>query len=156
MQSATKSTRYCEACQATPRCRTCEKVGGGHLAWCTWSQPSRRPVPTYQGRVSVEAFLDLYTAHRAEAVRMAARIAGDAAAEDAVHDAVAYLWSRRETLEHFDVHLLMTSVKHKALALRTCAWAKHVLLGNVEALMLAQRHLAHHGGRRSDSEGSLT
>jgi hypothetical protein len=101
-------------------------------------------VPIYQGRVSVEAFLDVYVTCRAEAVRMATRIAGSAAAEDAVHDAVAYLWSRRETLEHFDVHLLMTAVKRKALLIRGSAWCRHALIGDVETLMIAQRHLARH------------
>src|SRR5262249_40034333 len=33
------SRRYCDACRACPRCASCEKVGGGHLAWCSLAQP---------------------------------------------------------------------------------------------------------------------
>jgi hypothetical protein len=38
-----RAARYCAACQAMPRCGSCEKVGGGHLAWCWNSRPVAWP-----------------------------------------------------------------------------------------------------------------
>jgi DNA-directed RNA polymerase specialized sigma24 family protein len=63
----------------------------------------------------------------AAAVRAAEGIVGDAWAEDAVMDAVAYLWGRRLSLTAVQPRLLLIAARQRAHHHRLSAWRRHVV-----------------------------
>jgi hypothetical protein len=83
----------------------------------------------------VETFLKTYRA----AVRTAERIVGARAAEDAVMDAVAYLWARRDTLTAVRPRLFLIAVRQRAHHHRLSAWRRHLVptadLGALEEVL---------------------
>jgi hypothetical protein len=133
--------RYCQACREAPRCPRCMKPAGGHNPTCSWLRPNRRPVPTFQGVVTIQMLVELYERERAHLVRIAARICGNEA-EDIVQGVFAYFVARLDTLTHLDKKLAMIAVVKAAKRELTAARRKHTVQAEDVALDLLERYAA--------------
>ena len=133
--------RYCPACRAAPRCPRCQKPAGGHSPSCSWLRPTRRPVPTYQGVVTLAELTALYEGHRTHLVRLAARICGRDA-EDIVQSTFTYLLARLDTLTHLDKQLAVIAVMNAAKVERRAARHRHVTPMAEVAMNVLERYAA--------------
>jgi len=89
--------------------------------------------------VSEQEILDLYLAHRAQAVRLVYGIVG-AEAEDVVHDVITYLLEKRDYLPHTPgARYFFTAVKHTALRRLLYAWARYVVAVDPAMLILIEQ-----------------
>src|SRR5262245_29858352 len=140
----------CATCRTTT-CPECGVRGGRHRGSCRYTQRRRRPgLTTRYGVVTEQAILDLYLAHRAQAVRLARGIVGTEA-EDIVHDVVTWLLEKRDYLPHTPgARYFFTAVKHTALRRLLYAWARYVVAVDPAMLVLIEQLL--HPSRRQRTD----
>lgn len=131
---------YCRACQAQ-QCPECRVLAGRHGARCLYERRRRRPgLTALHNVVSQEEIAALYLAHRARAVRVAARICGPAFAEDVVHDVVLYLLEKRALLKDAPGRgYFLTAVKHGATRRLLYAWERLTVRMDPDALIIAEQ-----------------
>lgn len=133
--------RYCPACREAPRCPRCLKPAGGHNPSCPWMRPTRRPVPTFQGVVTLAMLAELYADHRAHLVRIAARICGNEA-EDVVQGVFTYFLARLDTLSHLDKKLAVIATINAAKHEQRAARHKYTTPMAAVALEVLERYAA--------------
>jgi hypothetical protein len=127
------SLRFCAACRANT-CGTCYGRGQ-HRAGCPVAAGRARLPRPYRGLVSAAEFIAVFEQTYTAAVRAAERIVGVAASEDAVMDAIVYLWCRRDTLTAIRPRLVLIATRQRAHHERRSAWRRYVVpVDNVVAI----------------------